>query len=142
MENKKIGEQIRYYRKLVGLSQSELAKKAGMSMMSIRRYETGERLPTVDSLSKIVEALGISELNGSDMGISMGSFDLDYNKNSSQNEKKLLVNGDEELTEYLELLKNSPEHRLMFSLTKDATKADVEKAVKIIETLLGKDNGE
>jgi len=51
-------------------------------------------------------------------------------------EKKPLVNGDEELTEYLNYLKNRPEMKMLFSLAKDATKEDVEKSVKIIEAFL------
>ena len=50
-------------------------------------------------------------------------------------EKKPLVNGDEELTEYLNYLKNRPEMKMLFSLAKDATKEDVEKSVKIIEAV-------
>ena len=42
-----------------------------------------------------------------------------------------------ELTEYLEVLRSRPECRMLFSLAKDATKADVEKAVAIIEALRG-----
>lgn len=49
--------------------------------------------------------------------------------------KKPLVNDDEELTDYLEELKNRSEMRMLFSLAKNATKEDVEKAVKIIEAL-------
>lgn len=49
-----------------------------------------------------------------------------------------LINGDEELTEYLEELRTRPEMKMLFKLTKGATKADVEKAVKIIETMLEK----
>ena len=45
--------------------------------------------------------------------------------------------GDAELTEYLEVLRSRPECRMLFSLAKDATKADVEKAVAIIEALRG-----
>ena len=44
-----------------------------------------------------------------------------------------------ELNEYLEALHNDPNLRMMFSLAKDAKKEDVEKAVAIIKTLLGKD---
>ncbi len=54
-------------------------------------------------------------------------------------QKKPLVNNDEELTEYLEELKSRPELKMLFSLAKGATKADVEKAVKIIEALLEKE---
>lgn len=46
-----------------------------------------------------------------------------------------LVNNDPELTEYIDQLKNRKEMRMLFSLAKDATKADVEKAVKVIEAL-------
>lgn len=45
------------------------------------------------------------------------------------------VNGDSDLTEYLEQLATRPELRMLFSVSKDATKADVEKAVAIIEAL-------
>ena len=46
----------------------------------------------------------------------------------------------EELNAYLEELKNRSEMRMLFSLAKNATKEDVEKAVAIIE-LLTKKNG-
>lgn len=41
----------------------------------------------------------------------------------------------DELSEYLEELKNRPEMRMLFSLAKGATKEDVEQAVAIIEAL-------
>ena len=41
----------------------------------------------------------------------------------------------DELTEYLEKLRTRPECRMLFSLTKDAAKEDVEKAVAIITAL-------
>ena len=41
----------------------------------------------------------------------------------------------EELTGYLEQLSARPELRMLFSVSKDATKADVEQAVAIIEAL-------
>lgn len=53
-------------------------------------------------------------------------------------EAKPLVNNDAVLTEYLEALKTRPEIRMLFQLSKDATKEDVETAVKIIEALRSK----
>lgn len=50
-------------------------------------------------------------------------------------EKKPLINEDEELTEYLEILKTRPEMRMLFQLSKDATREDVEAAVRIIEAI-------
>lgn len=42
---------------------------------------------------------------------------------------------DDGLADYLEMLRNRPECRMLFSVAKDATKDDVEKAVAIIEAL-------
>lgn len=47
----------------------------------------------------------------------------------------------DELTEYLEELKNRPEMRMLFSLAKGATKEDVERAAAIIEALRKSENG-
>lgn len=44
----------------------------------------------------------------------------------------------EDLREYLDVLRTRPECRMLFSLAKDATKEDVERAVAIIEALKGK----
>ena len=55
-----------------------------------------------------------------------------------EDEKKPLVNDDQELTEYLEILKTRPEMRMLFQLSRDATKEDVEAAVRIIEVLWNK----
>lgn len=47
---------------------------------------------------------------------------------------------DSELNEYLEELRTRPEMRMFFSLTKDASKEDVETSVRIVEAFLkGKD---
>lgn len=52
-----LGEKIKYYRKLKGYSQENLADKTSLSKMSIRRYESGERQPGLDALKKIAAAL-------------------------------------------------------------------------------------
>jgi transcriptional regulator with XRE-family HTH domain len=65
------------------------------------------------------------------------SVSTDYLLGNEEKEKPL-VNGDEELTEYLEVLKTRPEMRMLFQLSKDATKEDVEAAVRIIEALRNK----
>lgn len=63
------------------------------------------------------------------------SVTVGYLLGEEEEKEKPLVNDDEELTEYLEILKNRPEMRMLFQLSKDATKEDVEKAVRIIEAL-------
>ena len=58
---------------------------------------------------------------------------------TDEKEKAPAGDTDEELNEYLEFLRTDPNYRMMFSLMKGATKEDVEKAVKVIKSLLGED---
>lgn len=54
------GERICRYRKNKGLTQAQLAKKANMSLMSIRRYESDVRQPKLTTLQKLADALDVS----------------------------------------------------------------------------------
>lgn len=56
----KLGEKIRKLRQLRGLTQKELAKRAGLSELSIVLYEKGDRRPRVDVIAKIAKALDVS----------------------------------------------------------------------------------
>ena len=58
-----------------------------------------------------------------------------YLLGEEEQKEKPLINGDEELTEYLEILKTRPEMRMLFQISKDATKEDVEAAVRVIEAI-------
>lgn len=49
---------IRRYRKLLGLTQEELAVKLGMTQAAISRFETGDRKPDVDDLIAIAKFFG------------------------------------------------------------------------------------
>lgn len=59
MDAKTVGNQIRQCRKMKGLTQEELAKETGLSTMSIRRYESGQRIAPQKTLIKIAKALDI-----------------------------------------------------------------------------------
>lgn len=56
----KLPERMLALRKSRGLKQEEAAKLSGIGYMSYRRYETGEREPTVSSLCKIADFYGVS----------------------------------------------------------------------------------
>lgn len=118
-----IGEKIKSLRESKGMSQVELAEKVQASKQTIYKYERGivTNIPS-DKIELLAEALGTTP------AYLMGWYEEEKSIN--------LVNDDEELTEYLEELKNRPELRMIFSLTKNATKKDVEKAVKVIEAML------
>ncbi len=53
-----VGSAVRTARRRAGISQAELAKKAGTSQPSIARLEQGRVSPTVVSLDRIARALG------------------------------------------------------------------------------------
>jgi transcriptional regulator with XRE-family HTH domain len=68
-----ISDVIRSRRRKLGLSQSELAKAAGVNVRQIARYEAGEQQPVLSAAVALADALGISvaELAG------QVSYDLD-----------------------------------------------------------------
>lgn len=54
-----IGENIKKYRKEKGLTQSQLSKLSDIPVITLGRYERGERNPSIDILQKISEALKV-----------------------------------------------------------------------------------
>lgn len=62
-----LGENIKQLRKNKGLTQKELGELVGVKAITIRKYESNEREPNVDTLNKIATALGvtINDLAGS-----------------------------------------------------------------------------
>lgn len=54
-----IGESIKYWRKQKNMTQKQLAELADISEISIRKYETNERKPKIDTLSRIADSLGV-----------------------------------------------------------------------------------
>lgn len=50
---------IRLWRERRGLTQSELAERAGLSLVSVKAYESGKRHPSEASLTSIISALGL-----------------------------------------------------------------------------------
>lgn len=106
-----------------GLSPSGAATKIGFNRASVTMWKNTGKAPKQELLVRIAEFFGVT---------------TDYLLGKEGQREKPLVNGDEELTEYLEILKTRPEMRMLFQLSKDATKEDVEAAVRIIEALRNK----
>lgn len=59
-KNFQIGEQIRYYRTKIGISQETLALNSEMNPAYIGQIERGLKSPTVNTLKKLADALGVS----------------------------------------------------------------------------------
>ncbi|WP_455391340.1 helix-turn-helix domain-containing protein [Frisingicoccus sp.] len=55
-----VGEKIKTFRNMRGISQNILGELAGIDGTTIRKYELGSRNPKPDQLLKIANALGVS----------------------------------------------------------------------------------
>ena len=55
----KINEKIKQYRKTNNLTQEDLASRLNVSSRTIKRYESGEIIPSMQVLKRISEALNI-----------------------------------------------------------------------------------
>ena len=80
-----IGERIKRYRKEKGFTQEQLANIIGVSVMTIRRFESGTREPKIFMLEKIAAALdiptatlyGVSETPGGFLSFVTDMFSFD-----------------------------------------------------------------
>jgi transcriptional regulator with XRE-family HTH domain len=53
-------ELLQKFRQKAGLSQSELAKKVGLSVLSIQNWEQGHRKPSTQGIIALSRGLGVS----------------------------------------------------------------------------------
>jgi transcriptional regulator with XRE-family HTH domain len=57
-----IGDKLRFWRRKLSFSQNELAHRSGVSPVTIGQIETGKRKARKQTLQKLLEGLGISEM--------------------------------------------------------------------------------
>lgn len=107
-----------------GVNITQMCKNAGVARAPLTELKMGRTaILSAKNADKIAKYFNVS------VGYLLGT------DSDPEQKETPLVNGDEELTEYLEMLKTRPEIRMLFQLSKDATKEDVEKAVAIIEAI-------
>jgi len=75
---------------------------------------------SAENISKIADYFGVS---------------VGYLLGVEQKEKAAIDVVDDDLREYLEELRSRPEKRMLFSVTKNATKAQIEAIVKMVEEM-------
>lgn len=112
---------LRTRRKALGLTLEEIAQATDVTRATVQRWESGS-ISNVryDKLAKLADVLQVTPAFL--MGVSEPG-----DKEKTPEEM--------ELEEYMEYLKNRSEMRMLFSVSKDATKEDVMRAVAIIEAL-------
>lgn len=112
---------LNFYLEKFNKNQNDLINDLGLKSSTVSNWCTGQKLPRMNKIQMLADYFGISK------------SDLIEDPNTIKGE-------DSELQEYLDYLKNRPELKMLFSVSKDATKEDVEKAVRIIEALRGQGN--
>lgn len=148
----KFSQRLRELRNSRHMTQQELADRIGMSKSSINMYERGQREPGLETLEAFADTFNV------DMDYLLGKSQFPRNNfdpaANSPAPSHMSENGfkeefssppqaaetceTDELNAYLEELRTRPEMKMLFSLTKSATKEDVKKAVKVIEALFEK----
>ena len=125
-----------------GLTQAELGARLGISKSAVSMYECGNREPELDLLRAMADLGSLKDFPATAFIFGAKSAP-GYARAKAVirfiNHIAAMVNADPELTEYLQQLRDRPELRMLFSLTKNATKQDVEAAVRIIEALRAPD---
>ena len=114
------GGNLKYIRMSKGVSMSELGRKIGVAVTTISTYENDpNKAPSPDRIVKIANALGVPT-----------------NELFSNDGQKEVID-DYELRDYLSDIKDRGEIRALFSLSRDATKDDIDQTLAILKTLRG-----
>ena len=85
--NNYIGENIRYYRERLGISQSELGRRVGKVPSAISQYESGVNVPSMPVVEKMAELFGcrVSDIFEPDLALlaaeeSLHTYELTYDE--------------------------------------------------------------
>ena len=117
-----VGEKIKQYRKEKGYTQKELGEKCGMHDSAIRRIENGGKVPKIETIQRIAQALDVYVADLDDRLV----FDLsgDWDKALDEADKKdkadqlaemimahLNDNGIEEVRHHVQILSKADGYR-------------------------------
>ncbi len=111
-------ENLKALRKTHKLTQKQLSTQLGVALSTVAMWETGARQPDYDMLNKIADFFNVSH----DV-LLIGAETTDYAGTES------------DVMEIRDLLRTRPEMKMLFSVSKSATRADIERTVAIIEAL-------
>ena len=124
-----ISSVLKAKRKELGLTLAQIAEKIGVTEATVQRWESGNiKSLRHERIAKLADILGVTP------SVLMG-----WDEPTAPTLPSPTITEDAELNEYLEILRTRPEMKMMFQLAKGATKEDVEKAVRVIEAMFGKD---
>mgnify|MGYP002519102331 CR=1 FL=1 len=109
------------------VSPTRAALEIGLSKSTPTTWKKRGLTPQGETLNKIAAYFGVS---------------VGYLLGNEPKEKAAIDVVDDDLQEYLDELRSRPEKRLLFSVTKHATKSQIEAIVKMIEEMQGAGDGQ
>ena len=105
-----------------GVSVTRATVEMGLSRTIGSKWKRTGATPNGETLNRIAEYFGVT---------------TDYLLTGEKKEKAAIDAVDDDLREYLDELRSRPEKRLLFSVTKNATRSQIEAIVKMIEEMQG-----
>ncbi len=114
-----IGSNIKRLREARNVTQKELGEAVGVTDKAVSTWELGIKDPRMGTIQKLADYFGVSK--------------SDIIEDRFKDEDLIRLDADE--LEFLREIRERPEMKVMFSVTKNTTKEDLIKAIKIIEAL-------
>lgn len=104
-----------------GVSANKACIEIGLARTAVAKWKKGS-IPNSDTLFKIADYFGVS---------------VDYLLGNETKKTSDIWSEDEEIAQMVEELKNNPGMRILFSKTKNASKEDLEKVIKMLDIMRG-----
>ena len=108
-----------------GISAAKMMNELGFSSGLYSQWKRGKQKPSREKLEKIANYFNVSVDYLLGTTPTVQAFD--------ENDNVVVI--DDETRDIIDSLRTNPEMKILFSVTKKATKEDIIKAVKIIEAL-------
>lgn len=119
------GSEIQRIRKEKAYTQAELAKRAGLSEISIRKYENGDRKPKIETLQRIATALGVG----------LDAFLTDSELSLFESMENLYLKSDSEIQELESLDEHTPQENYLMMKFRELNEKGQKKASDYIDDL-------
>ena len=131
-----LNDNIKYYRKKLGLTQVELAEKLNVSQSTITSWENGNRRPDLDFLPVLAQIFGISvdDLLGTTSDTVVRTDPWDVESVSDQEN----IDTDSIRERY----RRDPAYRLLFDAAENAKPEHLKAAAAMLKSLEGTENAD
>lgn len=132
MNNEAFAMRLKKLREETGYSQKDFAKKLGIPSTTYNNYETGFREPDFDVLKELSKALNVS---------------TDYLLGATDNTEPLALKEEHlpysvEVIDLLEQAHKNPQLKILFSVSKNATKQQIEAMINMVRAFKGEDGND